>query len=237
MSPPQVSLAVKETPPTPTVSDEDLQDKCDDLEKFGSLELPAVIPVEPADRPANPRYVRNQQKQRARRIMCCVALIIIMTVAALGTMALVHRLRRHHRKEWQCRFGAKRLPEHVKVDHTNNLIRVQHDHDRDTNTPAMEILHEYNRGLVVYKDVDRKICYIDRLDETFVNGYERWQSYEKTDRTKTHFLRVISKPIEVEVMEHVMDVHITAHCRDSHRFWVMEIEEIKVTKEMRVIKV
>lgn len=234
MSPPQVNLAVKDTPPAPSVSEEELQDKDECVEKFGPLELPAVVGLEAGPAP----NVTRLQRQKARRLLCCVGLILVMVVATIGTMALVHRLNRHSRKHWSCRYGKNRLPEHVKVDHQNHLIRVHHDHDKDTHTPAIEILHEYNRGLVVYKDTDKKICYIDRLDETFVNGYKRWEAYEKTDRTESRYLRVISvQPIEVEVMRHVMDVHVTAHCHDSQRYWVMEVDQKQVTEEMRVIKI
>jgi len=160
-----------------------------------------------------------------------------VAVAALGTMALVHRLRKHHRKHMSCRYGDSRLPENVDLDEMNKLIKVHHDHDEDSHTNAMEMLHEYNRQMVAYKDVDKKVCYIDRLDETFEEGYERWESYEKNDRTDRHVLKVISKPIEVDVVRHVMDVHITAHCSDSKSVWVMEIEEKEVTTEMEVVYV
>lgn len=224
MSPPKVNLAVKETP---AVSDEPLPGKDD-------FESPAVVIMETAPE-VRPRSVH--QRARARRIMCGIALIVVFTVAAVGTMALVHRLRRHHRKQWTC-GTSNSMPEHVKVDHENKLIRVHHDHDRNHNTPAMQILHEYNRQMVAYKDMDKKICYIDRLDETFTQGYERWESYEKHDRKDRRTLKVISKPIEVDVMRHVLDIHITAHCTDaSNSFWVMEIEEKKVTTEMVVIRV
>jgi len=227
MSPPKVNLAGKE--PLHTVSDEALPEKGD------GLEFPAVINVE-TDRRAQ-SHRRDCKKQRARRVACGIALVVIVAVAALGTMALVHRLRRHHRKNWTCRYGNNKMPEHVNVDHMNKLISVQHDQDQDTQTNAMEILHEYNRGMVAYKDVDRKVCYIDRLDETFEEGYERWESYEKTDRTDKKALRVISQPIEVDVVKHVMDVHIYAHCTDAKSVWVMEIEETEVTADMEVIYV
>jgi len=228
MSPPTVKLAGKE--PLQNVSDEPLPGKGDDLE------FPAVITVETNQR-ANTHRV-EYQRQRVRRLMCGVALLIVFSVAAFGTMALVHRMRRHHRKHWSCSYGRKHLPEHVKVDHDNQLIRVHHDHDKDTQTNAMEILHEYNRRMVAYKDVDAKRCYIDRLDETFEAGYEKWESYEKTNRDDQKTLRVISKqPIEIDVVTHVLDIHITEHCRDSTSVWVQEIDEKEVTRDMEIIRV
>jgi len=227
MSPPKVNLSGKE--PLHNVSDEPLP------EKQGPLDIPAVVTVE-TDRRVQLR--RECQRQRARRVICGAAMVIIVAVAALGTMALVHRLRRHHRKYWSCRNRNTNLPEHVNVDHHNQLIRVSHDHDDNTKTNAMEILHEYNRKMVAYKDLDKKVCYIDRLDETFEAGYERWQSYEKDDHKDKKVLRVLSKqPIEVDVIQHVMDVHITEHCRDSRSVWVEEIEEKQVTTQMEIIRV
>lgn len=203
-------------------------------EKEGALDLPAVVTVE-TDRRHQVR--RTSQRQRARVVICGAAIIIIVAVASLGAMALIHRLRRHHRKYWSCRNRNTNLPEHVNVDHHNQLIRVSHDHDDNTKTNAMEILHEYQRKMVAYKDLDHKVCYIDRLDETFEEGFERWQSYEKDDHKDKKVLKVISKPIEVDVITHVMDEHITEHCRDSKSVWVMEIEEKAVTTQMEVVYV
>merc|ERR1712238_236554 len=116
-------------------------------------------------------------------------------------------LRRHHRSRWSCGNSYGKMPEHVTVDHHNRLINVHHDHDKDANTNAMEILHEYNRKLVAYKDTDVKT------------------------------LKVISQPIEIDVVRHVLDKHITLHCQDSKSVWVMEIDEKEVTSTMEVIHV
>jgi len=229
MSPPKVNLAGKEPLQNVTVSNENLPEKSD------GLEFPAVITVE-----SNRRIQvdRQEQRQRARRLMCGIAMLIIVTVAAFGTMALVHRLRRYNRKHWSCKYGKNQLPEHVEVDHHNRLIHVHHDHDENSKTPAIEILHEYNRKMVAYKDVEKKICYIDRLDETFETGYEKWESYEKSNREDQKTLKVISdKKIEAVVIKHVLDEHIWLHCQDSVSKWVMEIEEKEVTSEMEIIRV
>jgi len=223
-----VNLAGKE--PLQNVSDEPLPEKGD------GLEFPAVITVETHRRTEGRR--EEMQRQRARRLMAGVAMLIIVSVAAFGTMALVHRLRRYHRKQWSCSYGNRHLPEHVKVDHDNQLIHVSHDHDDDTKTNAMEILHEYNRKMVAYKDVDRNICYIDRLDETFEAGYEKWESYEKNNREDRKALKVISSaPIEIDVVTHVLDKHISMHCHNSQAKWVMEIDEKEITKQMEIVYV
>jgi len=226
-----VTLASKE-PLKNVVSDEKLPEKWDNLD-LGPA--PAVVTVESSHRRVLGQ--RQQcQRQRTRRMACGIFLIIFVAMAALGTMALVHRLRRHHRHRWSCGGKYGKLPEHVQVDHKNRLIHVKHDHDSNANTNAMEILHEYNRGMVAYKDTEAKICYIDRLDETFESGYERWESYERTGRdAKT--LKVISQPIQIEVVHHVLDKHITLHCQDSEAKWVMEIDEKDVTNTMEVIHV
>lgn len=229
MSPPMVKLASKE-PLQNVVSDEKLPEKWDNLD-LG----PAVVTVETNRRALSQR--QQCQRQRTRRLACGIFLIIFVAMAALGTMALVHRLRRHHRSRWSCGNNYGKMPEHVTVDHHNRLISVHHDHDKDANTNAMEILHEYNRKLVAYKDTDLKICYIDRLDETFEAGYERWESYETKGRTEGKTLKVISQPIEIDVVKHVLDKHITLHCHDSRSVWVMEIDEKEVTSTMEVIHV
>lgn len=231
MSPPKVNMSGKEPLKAIDLNDEALPSKMN-----GSLEFPAIVTVE-THRNILSRSP-NYQKQRARRVICGVAMVIIVGVAALGTMALVHKLRRFHRKQWSCRYGANRLPEHVTVDHHNQLIRVHHDHDQQTKTPAMEVLHEYNRKMVAYKDVDKQICYIDRLDETFETGYQRWETYEKTDRTDKKVLKVISQqPIQTEVVQHMLDIHITEHCMDSQSLWVMEIDEKEVIEEKGIIRI
>jgi len=229
MSPPRVNLAGKEPLQNVLVSDEPLPEKSD------GLEFPAVITVETNNRRV--QLDRQEQRQRARRLLCGVAMLIIVTVAAFGTMALVHRLRRYHRKHWSCKYGKSQLPAHVKVDHDNHLIHVAHDHDENLKTPAIEILHEYNRKMVAYKDVQRKICYIDRLDETFETGYQKWESYEKTNSEDGKILKVIGdKKIEAIVVQHVLDEHIELHCHDSVSKWVMEIEEKEVTSEMEIVR-
>jgi len=223
MSPPKVSLAGKGQKPVVVGSDE--------AELPAVNETPAVINVERCGRVGRQQW----QRRRTRHVICGVAFVIIVAVAALGTMAMVHRMRRHHRKHWSVCYGQKRLNENVDVDHNNKLITVQHDHDDEAKTPAVEILHEYGRGMVAYKDVDKKVCYIDRLDETFETGYERWEAYEATDRKDPKTLKVIGKPIEVEVLQHICDIHITAHCADAKSVWVMEIEEKEVTTQMEVV--
>ena len=67
------------------------------------MEFPAVITVETNNRRV--QLDRQEQRQRARRLLCGVAMLIIVTVAAFGTMALVHRLRRYHRKVKTITFG------------------------------------------------------------------------------------------------------------------------------------
>merc|ERR1711963_1095325 len=124
----------------------------------------------------------------------------------------------------------------VTVDHDNQLIHVKHEQDQQNALPTMEVLHEYNRRMVAYKNVDKKVCYIDRLDETFSQGYERWEAYENKARDEKT-MRVISKvPIEQIVVKHVLDVHIEEHCRDASHFWVMEINEQEITQDMEIVR-
>ncbi|CAG5115213.1 unnamed protein product [Candidula unifasciata] len=150
-------------------------------------------------------------------------------------ITIVNVLRRHHRLDWKC-LAYKGLPTNVHVDSDNQLIHASHDHDADTDTNSMNILHEYNRHLVAYKDVDSSTCYIDRLDETFEEGYQRWRSYEE-GRNSSQALKVISQSIEVEVLQHIGDIHIYAHCQNAQSFWVKEIDIREVTTEMRVVYV
>ncbi len=222
MSPPKVSLSNKESQ-KPIVTEEVLPERGD------GVEFPTVITFETERRARNLRMLHKQRK--CRRIVCGVTLVIIVAVAALATMALVLHFRRHHRKAWECRSNG--LPVSVSVDHENQLIYAKHDHDQNSQTTAMEILHEYDRGLVAYKDVDNSTCYIDRLNETFEDGYERWQAYEAVENTDRKVLQVL-QPIEIEVVEHITDIHIYSHCEKANSFWVKEIEITQVSKEMNV---
>lgn len=222
MAPPQVSLATK----PPTTEPQVLEDVPLD-EKKDKLDMPpiALVTVETERHNVQTLNARHSRKS-CRRLVCGISLIIILAIATLATMALVHRLRHKHRKHWECRYGKDKMPEHVKVDHDNHLIYAKHDHDRHADTPALHMLHEYDRRLLAYKDVEKNICYIDRLDETFEDGYARWLSYEKHGRPEGKMLtRVSARPIEREVLKHVGDIHIYAHCMNATSYWFMEIHE------------
>jgi len=227
---PQVSLSAKEPLSLENVvlSDEPLPGK------DGTLEFPAIVT---ATTPA-PRVATRQRRAttRTRRMATTVGILVMVAIVATVGMVLAKHMR-HRRKHMHCKYGRHSLPEHVTVDHDHQLIHVKHDHDMNAATPAMEVLHEYNRRMVAYKDVDKKVCYIDRLDETFSEGYQRWEAYESKGRTDEKTMRVISQvPIEQIVVQHVLDVHIEEHCRDAKHFWVMEIDEKQVTTDMTVVR-
>ncbi|GFO42106.1 hypothetical protein PoB_006861100 [Plakobranchus ocellatus] len=219
MAPPKVTLASKTPVEEPVVSETLPEEKKD------KLDVAAINVCVPE---AGSRFIRARQaRQQRHRVMCGIAVIIIVVIAILGTMALVHRLKRHHhRRRMECRYGKNKLPEHVKVDHDNHLIYAKHDHDRMEETPALHLLHEYDRRLIAYKDEDKNICYIDRLDETFEDGYARWLTYERHGRSSGKMLAQVSPvPIQKEVLMHVGDIHIYAHCENATSFWFMEIHE------------
>jgi hypothetical protein len=224
MSPPKVSLSGKEL----------LKADSDELpEKGDGAEFPSVIIIETEHRARN--FRQQMKRRRCKRIICGVTLVITVAVAVLLTLTIVNVLRRHHRNSWKCK-PHKGLPTNVHVDHENQLIRASHDHDDQSQTTAFEILHEYTRHLIAYKDVDNNTCYIDRLDETFQEGYRRWESYE-TGNKESQALKVISKPIETEVLMHIGDTNIYGHCGNSKSVWVKEIDVTEVTFEMKVIYV
>ncbi|KAK3717908.1 hypothetical protein RRG08_053108 [Elysia crispata] len=221
MAPPKVNLASKTPTTEPQLDDVPLDEKKDKLDMVPV----AVVTVETERRNVQALRARRSQQQ-CRRLVCGISLLIIMAIATLSTLALVHRLRNRHRQHLECHYGKHRMPEHVNVDHHNHLIYAKHDHDRKTETPALHMLHEYDRRLIAYKDEDKNTCYIDRLDETFEDGYARWLSYEKHGRPEGKMLvRVSEKPIEKEVLMHVGDIHIYAHCENATSFWFMEIHE------------
>ncbi|KAI8772998.1 hypothetical protein BgiBS90_026477 [Biomphalaria glabrata] len=228
MSPPKVSLAGKEYKDhlEKPVFDEILP------EKKEASDFPPVINVQTERRAWSLRQQRKHQ--RCRRIACGALIVIGVAVAALGTMLLVLHFR-HQRKSWECRRNG--LPETVKVDEDNKLIFAKQYHDDSSNTRAMEVLHEYDRGLIAYKDIENNTCYIDRLDEEFEDGYERWQLYEKNEHNERKYLKVISGPIEIDVIRHIGDIHITAHCENAVSVWVMEIDIQEVATDMEIINI
>merc|ERR1711963_284065 len=223
---PQVNLSAKEPLENVVLSDEPLPGK------DGTLEFPAIVTATPA-----PRVTTRQRRpcNRTRRIVTTVSLLVMVAVVATVGMMMAKHMR-HRRKHMHCKYGRHNLPEHVTVDHDNQLIHVKHEQDQQNALPTMEVLHEYNRRMVAYKNVDKKVCYIDRLDETFSQGYERWEAYENKARDEKT-MRVISKvPIEQIVVKHVLDVHIEEHCRDATHFWVMEINEQEITQDMEIVR-
>lgn len=174
----------------------------------------------------------EQRRQRKRcRIACCASLsFLLVLLLALGTACLVYRSK--HRKHWRATCGTKdgdRVPEQVRVDHDNKLIYVKPDHHTDR---AMEMLHEYNRRLIAFKNSTAKVCYLDRLDETFIDGYARWQGYEDSVHMQNHTLRVFPQKIDIQVVKHIADVHIFEHCgKEEYEYhWVMEVtvEEVRM---------
>uniref|UniRef100_A0A0B6YWX9 Uncharacterized protein n=1 Tax=Arion vulgaris TaxID=1028688 RepID=A0A0B6YWX9_9EUPU len=223
MSPPKVSLSGKGT----------LKHESDELtsDNGDGAEFPSVIFIETEHRARN--FRRQLKRQRCKRVICGVTLVITVALAALLTLIIVNVVRKHHRTSWKCKSG-KGLPTNVRVDNENQLIHASHDHDDQSQTAAFEILHEYVRHLVAYKNVENDTCYIDRLDETFEQGFVRWNSYETGDKYPQALI-VISQPIEKEVLLHIGDTHIYGHCNSSKSLWVKEIDIEEVTSEMTVI--
>eukprot|EP00745_Piridium_sociabile_P022321 TRINITY_DN34768_c0_g1_i6.p1 TRINITY_DN34768_c0_g1~~TRINITY_DN34768_c0_g1_i6.p1 ORF type:complete len:236 (+),score=62.11 TRINITY_DN34768_c0_g1_i6:134-841(+) len=224
MGPPQVKLNEKPPAEASLVSNDPLPEK-DDGEKTS----PAVIITVDGRRPA-PLALAEQRRQRKRcRIACCASLsFLLVLMLALGTACLVYRMK--HRKSWRSFCGTKegdRLPEHVNVDHDHQLIYVKPEHHSDH---AMEMLHEYNRRLIAFKNGTAKTCYLDRLDETFADGYARWQGYEESVHVQNRTLRVFQKKIDIQVVKHIADVHIFEHCgkMEVEYHWVMEVTMTEV---------
>ena len=227
MAPPQVNLNEK-----PPASEDPLPEK-----KGGEWEE-VTVAVE-GQRVADQHAAIIRRQQKRRRMACCVSLsFILVLMLALGSACLVYRLK--HKKHWRSYCGTRdgRIPEHVDVDHHNRLITVRPEHPAKD---VMEVMHEYNRRLIAFKNTTSKVCYIDRLDETFEDGYARWQGYEEREHVKNHTLRVVKTPIDFEVVRHIAGVHIYAHCgqQQVQYFWVMEATEMEVTRhpDRKYIKV
>uniref|UniRef100_A0A0B7ANG3 BRICHOS domain-containing protein n=1 Tax=Arion vulgaris TaxID=1028688 RepID=A0A0B7ANG3_9EUPU len=239
MSPPTVSLARKEP----------LKSTFDDVflaEKENGVEAPAVITLDTDRRARNLRQAKKQK--RCRFIFCAVSMVIILGLAAALTVTLMKVLHRH-RHTWKVEDTAGQTM-HVNVDDHNNLIHASHDNSNSGNSNndnsnngnsnqnhvvVIEILHEYKRQLIAYRDVKNQTCYIDRMTETFADGLARWQSYEKEGRAPRALKVISDKPIEVEVLKHIGDVHIYAHCKSGNSYWVMEYEETEVTTVTKVV--
>lgn len=225
MSPPMASLSKKE--PSKLVFD-DLP-----LDKEDGPATPSVITVDAEQRS---RRLRFQQKQRkCRLVVGFITIMMVIAVATALTFTLVKFLHKH-RKSWT-------VPEkngqtsNVVVDDDNHLIHAKHHHhDAKGKNVCMESLHEYHRQFVAYRDCSSLVCYIDRLDETYEVGYARWEAYE-TDGRDSKALKVIGKPIEIEVLRHIGDIHIYGHCQNGTSYWAMEIKETEITTEMKVVYV
>ncbi|CAG5117350.1 unnamed protein product [Candidula unifasciata] len=227
MAPPMVSLSKKEPSKSKLVFD-DLP-----LEKEDGPAPPSVITVGDEQRSRRLRFQKNQRK--CRLIVGFVTIMIIIAVATALTFTLVKLLHKH-RKSWT-------VPEkngqtsNVNVDDKNQLIRARHHHHNDQGqSVCLESLHEYHRRFVAYRDCSTLVCYIDRLDETYEVGYARWEAYE-TNGKDSKALKVIGKPIEIEVLRHIGDIHIYAHCQNGTSYWAMEIEETEITTEIKVVYV
>lgn len=228
MSPPQVNLAqaVKQTP---TVVDDEVSQ-----ENKENHDFPAVVTVD-TERVHVHRLLRHQQ--RRRRIICFSVMLIVVALAIMAILTASLKWRLRHRNRWSCRYGKDKIGENVWVDHEHKLIHAKHGHG-NPQEPSVHVLHEYGRRMAAYKDEDRNICYITRLDETFEEGYKRWESYEKKDSRDPKTLRILTdKRIEAIVVQHIADIHIYAHCHNSESYWAVEIEEIQVTSDMKIIRV
>jgi len=218
MAPPQVNL--NEKPPA-QVSNDPLP------EKEGAP--PVVVTSVPLRRCGVTAAQRAQRKRC--RIACCTSLtLVLVLMMALGTACLVYKMR--HKKFWRSWCGTKddrHIPEHVTVDHEKRLIYVKPEH---TTQHAMEMLHEYNRRLVAFRNGTAHRCYIDRLDETFEDGYARWQGFEESEHKQGRTLYVIPQKVEFDVVKHIAGVHIFEHCGSTRveYYWVMEVtqEEMKL---------
>lgn len=217
MAPPQVNL--NEKPPA-QVSEDPLPEKHD------SAPAPVVVTMTPRRCGVS----AEQRRQRKRcRVACCSSLaFILVLMLALATACLVYRMR--HRKFWRayCRVhDGARVPEHVRVDHQNQLIYVKPEHHADN---TLELLHEYNRRLIAFRNGTANRCYIDRLDETFQDGYARWQGFEETEHKMGKTLYIVPEPIQVEVVKHIAGIHIFEHCGSEkvEYYWVMEVDEKEI---------
>jgi len=199
-------------------------------EKKDSSDAPPIVTI---DRPRTQRcYMTAAQRRQRKRvhIACCLSMIVILLLLlGLGTSLLVYRMK--HRESWASWCGTSdgdRVPEHVHVDHENQLIHVRPDQHAPQ---AMDVLHEYNRGMIAFKNSTSNTCYIDRLEETFAEGYSRWLDFEDNEHKQNHTLRVVPEPVQIEVVKRFAGVHIWEHCGQEtvEYYWAIEvtITEIK----------
>lgn len=206
-------------------------------EKNDTCESPVIVTM---DRPHSLRYLTaEQRRQRKRcRIACCTSLtVILLLLLGLGTAFLIFRLK--HKKGWGLACGTQdgsHIPEHVVVDHEKQLIYVK---PVEQTTQVMEIIHEYNRGMIAFKNSSANNCYIDRLDETFAEGYTRWQQFEDSEHQQNRSLRVVPGMIQIEVVKHFAGIHIVEHCGGEtvEYYWAMEITETEIQPSDKIIVV
>ncbi|KAL8599078.1 hypothetical protein ACOMHN_006887 [Nucella lapillus] len=258
MAPPQVNLNEK---PSAETSQDPLPEKQDS---------PVIVTVDRRCPSTSAEQRRQRKRCRIICCGSLSFLLVLMLALGTACIVYRMKHKKKEWRTWCGTKGSERLPEHVSANHEKRLIYVRpehhdgsevavlHEYNRrliafKTPRPIITIITIITiiiiiivlimslMRLIAFKNITSKKCYLDRLDETFEEGYARWQGYEEKIHMHNHTMMVFAQKIDVQVVRHIADVHIFEHCggKEYEYHWVKEVteEEIRLYPARKYIRV
>ncbi|ESO99674.1 hypothetical protein LOTGIDRAFT_238752 [Lottia gigantea] len=169
-----------------------------------------------------PHKTNNNKKYKYFAGVVIISVVIIAAVV-LGSIALHHHLNsKQSEYETEVVYKGHHIPEHARIDYTNKITYV--NNSRYHEVVAANNLHEYNRQLLVFKDIENKVCYIDKLTGTFEEGVSRLSLKKVSEPTPIKRVTRSDNPVDKRILRKFAGDAIADHCKGIPTFWVIDGE-------------
>ncbi|KAK6183096.1 hypothetical protein SNE40_010641 [Patella caerulea] len=164
--------------------------------------------------------VKTNNKKYYLIAVSVISAAVVITLGALGSVALYHHMNRPEEYDTETLYNGQHIPEHARVDYVNRITYV--NTTRYGEVLAGNNLHDYNRKLLVFKDVTNKVCYIDKLEGTFEEGVALLAQKTRSTPTPIKHVHTSNEPIHVDVLRKFAGDTIADHCKDIPSFWLID---------------
>ncbi|KAL8613725.1 hypothetical protein ACOMHN_029817 [Nucella lapillus] len=216
MAPPQVDFSKK-------VEQQPLEDVNGWAVVVGDKKLPplppsAPVPVESGTTVAGKRGLG---KRRCKKLI--IGIIIGAVVATAITVGVFMAHRHHHGDHWKGHVKDRdghHAEEHVRLEGSRRLIHIA----RNATNHFFGLLAvlDYKTQLAGFKDCNKKVCYVDRLRESYEGGCERWRHYKRHGRMMNKRPLRVGPMIDKHVLQYIAGEPIFKVCGSLPSYWVLE---------------
>ncbi|KAK6194795.1 hypothetical protein SNE40_000351 [Patella caerulea] len=164
--------------------------------------------------------VKKSNKKYCLIAASVISAAVVITLGAIGSVALYQHMNRPQEYNTETLYNGHHIPEHARVDYVNKITYVN-------NTQYGEVLagnnlHDYNRKLLVFKDMTNQVCYIDKLEGTFEEDVALLAQKTRSTPTPIKWVHASNESIDGDILRKFAGDNIANHCKDIPTFWVID---------------